>query len=197
MRELSLHILDIAQNSIVAGAATLRIAIIEDLMTDKLIIRIKDDGRGMDEDTLEKVIDPFYTTRTTRKVGLGIPMFKASAEGCNGSFYIHSQLGVGTEIEAEFQHSHIDRVPLGNMPDTIVTIVMGSPKMDLIYTHCVNCNKFCLNTKDIRKTLGDEIPISNMEVIKWLKDYVAAEIQGLYDKKDDTSCSIVCDEDEV
>ncbi len=181
MRELSLHILDIAQNSIVANAEVLRIAIIEDLVGDRLIIRIKDDGKGMDEETLKRVTDPFYTTRTTRRVGLGIPMFKASAEQCNGTFMIQSQLGVGTEIDAEFQHSHIDRVPLGNMTDTIVTIVMASPKMDLIYTHCVNEKKFSLNTKEIRKTLGDEIPITSIEVIKWLKAYVAEELERLYD----------------
>lgn len=181
MRELSLHILDIAQNSIVAGAEVLRIAIIEDLVHDRLIIRIKDDGKGMDEETIQRVVDPFYTTRTTRRVGLGVPMFKASAEQCGGSFFIQSQLGVGTEIDAEFQHSHIDRVPLGNMTDTIVTIVMASPKMDLIYTHCVNEKKFCLNTKEIRKTLGDEIPITSIEVIKWLKAYVTEELERLYD----------------
>lgn len=180
MRELSLHILDIAQNSIVAGAETLRIAIIEDLVKDRLIIRIKDDGKGMDEETVTRVVDPFYTTRTTRRVGLGIPMFKASAESCHGCFEIKSQLGVGTEMDAEFQHSHIDRVPLGNMTDTIVTIIMGGPKMDLIYTHCVNEKRFCLNTKEIRKTLGDEIPITNLDVIKWLREYVGAELENLY-----------------
>jgi hypothetical protein len=182
MRELSLHILDIAQNSIVAEAETLRIAIIEDLVNDRLTIRIKDDGRGMDEETVERVVDPFYTTRTTRKVGLGIPMFKASAENCNGSFKINSQLGVGTEIDAEFQHSHIDRVPLGNMTDTIVTIVMGCAKMDLIYTHCVNEKRFCLNTREIRKTLGDEIPLTSIDVIKWLKEYVSNELASLYEQ---------------
>lgn len=181
MRELSLHILDIAQNSIVAGAEVLRIAVIEDLVEDRLIIRIKDDGRGMDEETVARVIDPFYTTRTTRRVGLGIPMFKASAEGCNGCFFIKSQLGVGTEIDAEFQHSHIDRMPLGNMTDTLVTIIMGSPKMDLIYTHCVNDHKFALNTKDIRKTLGDDIPLTSIEVVKWLKAYIKEGLEALYE----------------
>ena len=116
MRELSLHILDIAQNSIKAEAECLRIAVIEDLINDKLTIKIKDDGTGMDADTVKKVVDPFYTTRTTRKVGLGIPLFKLSAEQCGGYFEIKSQLGIGTEITAVFKHSHIDRVPLGNMP---------------------------------------------------------------------------------
>lgn len=171
MRELSLHILDIAHNSIAAKAETLRIAIIEDLEKDTLTIRIKDDGRGMDEATIKRVVDPFYTTRTTRKVGLGIPMFKAAAEQCGGSFEIKSQLGVGTEIDAIFQHSHIDRVPLGNMTETIITIIMANIDMDLIYTHDINGRKFTLNTKDIKKTLGD-LPINNMDVVIWLKGYI-------------------------
>lgn len=171
MRELSLHILDIAHNSIAAQAETLRIAIIEDLESDQLTIRIKDDGKGMDEVTLKRVVDPFYTTRTTRKVGLGIPMFKAAAEQCGGSFEIKSQLGVGTEIDATFKHSHIDRVPLGNMTETIITIIMANTDMDLIYTHDINGSKFTLNTRDIKKTLGD-LPINNMDVIMWLKGYI-------------------------
>jgi len=171
MRELSLHILDIAHNSIAAKAETLRIAIIEDIENDQLTIRIKDDGRGMDETTLKRVVDPFYTTRTTRKVGLGIPMFKAAAEQCGGEFEIKSALGVGTEIDAIFQHSHIDRVPLGNMTETIITIIMANIDMDLIYTHDINGHKFTLNTKDIKKTLGD-LPINNMDVVIWLKSYI-------------------------
>lgn len=171
MRELSLHILDIAQNSISAQAETLRIAIIEDYNKDLLTIRIKDDGKGMDETTLKKVIDPFYTSRTTRKVGLGIPMFKAAAEQCGGSFEIKSELGVGTEIDAVFQHSHIDRVPLGNMTETIITIIMANTEMDLIYTHDINGHKFTLNTRDIKKTLVD-LPINNMDVLMWLKSYI-------------------------
>lgn len=171
MRELSLHILDIAQNSISANAEKLRIAIIENLEDDKMIIKLKDDGDGMEKDELDKVVDPFFTSRTTRKVGLGIPMFKAAAEQCNGSFMISSQLGIGTEVEAEFQHSNIDRVPLGNMSDTIVAIILSNPNMQLIYTHSVNDVKFTLNTKEIVKILG-EVPISNIDVINWLREYL-------------------------
>lgn len=171
MRELSLHILDIAQNSISANAETLRIAVIENLKDDRLTIRIKDDGDGMEEETLQKVVDPFYTSRTTRKVGLGIPMFKASAEQCNGNFRIVSSLGVGTEVEAEFQHSHIDRVPIGNMSDTIIAIILSNPNMELIYTHSVDNEKFTLNTKEIIKILG-EVPITNIDVINWLREYL-------------------------
>lgn len=173
MRELSLHILDIAQNSISANSDSVRIAVIEDVENDLLTIMIKDDGRGMDDETLRRVVDPFYTTRTTRKVGLGIPMFKSSAEACDGEFEIKSQVGVGTEVKATFKYSHIDRVPLGNMADTIITVILSNPLLELIYTHKFNEEGFCLNTKEIRKTLGNEVPIDNIDVIMWLKEYIA------------------------
>lgn len=175
MRELSLHILDIAQNAIKAEAEILRIVIIEDTDRDYLCIKIKDDGRGMDEETLQKVVDPFFTTRTTRKVGLGIPMFKTAAEQCEGSFEIKSHLGMGTEIMACFKYSHIDRVPLGDMPETIVAIVNVCDQMDLIYTHEVNGKTFTFNTKEIKKLL-DGIAITNIDVITWLKSYL---VEGL------------------
>ena len=181
MRELSLHILDIAQNSIKAEAECLRIVVIEDLESDKLTIKIKDDGTGMDSETVSRVIDPFYTTRTTRKVGLGIPLFKTSAEQCDGFFDIKSHLGGGTEIIAVFKHSHIDRVPLGNMPDTIVTIINACDHIDLVYTHTYNGLTFTLNTREIKKLL-DGVPISNLDVIKWLREYITEglnEIMGI------------------
>lgn len=179
MRELSLHILDIAQNSIKAEADSLRIAIIENYEEDHLVIKIKDDGYGMDEETVRKVVDPFFTTRTTRKVGLGIPMFKASAEQCNGSFEINSKLGNGTEIIAEFQHSHIDRVPLGNMAETMITVITANTEMCVVYTHTIDNKTFTLNTKEIKKLLGD-VPIDNIDVIMWLRDYIK---EGLDDIK--------------
>ncbi len=179
MRELSLHILDIAQNSIVAEADEIRIAIIEDYINDRLAICIKDDGRGMDQETVKKVIDPFYTTRTTRKVGLGIPMFKQAAELCEGSFSITSSPGVGTDIVAEFRYSHIDRMPLGNMSDTLITIINSSAKIDLMYTHKIGNEKFTLSTKEIKKTLG-ELPINNLDVLIWLRDYIKENLTEMY-----------------
>lgn len=181
MKELSLHILDIARNSITADSDNLRIAIIEDIENNLLTIKIKDDGKGMNEETLKSVVDPFYTTRTTRNVGLGIPMFKANAENCNGKFNIESQVGVGTEIIAEFQYDHIDRVPIGNMSDTIVTIINGNEDLDLLYTHCVNDDKFTLNTKEIRKRLG-EVSISNIDVLSWLKSYIKEGLEEIRDE---------------
>lgn len=179
MRELSLHILDIAQNSIVAEADEIRIAINEDFEDDILTICIKDNGIGMDEETLKRVVDPFYTTRTTRKVGLGISMFKAASEQSDGTFVIISKLGIGTEIIAKFKHSHIDRMPLGNMCDTLITIINSNKKIDLIYTHKIGENKFTLSTKEIKKTLG-ELEITNLDVLIWLRDYIRDNLNELY-----------------
>ena len=178
MRELSLHILDIAQNAIKADAEILRIAVIEDYQRDLLTIKVKDDGVGMDEDMLEKVVDPFFTTRTTRKVGLGIPLFKLAALQCEGDFEIKSKSGVGTEIIASFKYSHIDRVPLGNMAETIVTIINVCETMDLIYTHEVEGKSFTLNTKEIKKLL-EGINITNIDVLAWLKTYIEEGLEEL------------------
>jgi len=178
MRELSLHILDIAQNAIKAEAAILRIAIIEDYQHDMLVIKVKDDGVGMDEEMLQKVVDPFFTTRTTRKVGLGIPLFKLAALQCDGSFEIKSKLGVGTEIFASFKYSHIDRVPLGNMAETIVSIINVCDAMDLIYTHEIEGKTFTLNTKEIKKLL-DGINITNIDVLAWLKSYIEEGLEEI------------------
>jgi hypothetical protein len=177
MKELSMHILDIAQNSIAAKASFIEIEVIEDLKKDKLTITIKDNGKGMNKELLKKVTDPFFTSRTTRKVGLGIPMFKAAAEACDGSFRVSSSPGVGTCVEAVFKHSHIDRAPLGNMVDTIVTLLISDPKIDFIYRHYKNGQKYTLNTIEIKNVLR-EVPINNMEVIEWIKNNIK---QGLED----------------
>ena len=116
MKEISLHILDIIQNSISAKAKVIQLTIFESTINNVLIVTIEDNGQGMEEDFLEKVTNPFITTRTTRKVGLGISLLKAAAERCGGSFHIDSQKGIGTKVEAIFQYNHIDRAPLGNMP---------------------------------------------------------------------------------
>lgn len=178
MQELSLHILDIARNSIIINAKNIMISIVEDIENDNLVIIIKDDGKGMDKETLKNVVDPFYTTRTTRSVGLGIPLFKANAESCDGRFEIKSELGVGTEIIAEFKYSHIDRVPIGNIADTIVTILNGCDKFDLVYKHKINDKEFILDTKEVKMRLGD-IEITNLDVIIWLKSYIQEGLEEI------------------
>jgi len=177
--ELSLHILDLLENAIEAGASRIKLAIEEDLSKDLLRITVTDNGRGMDKATLERMRDPFFTTRTTRRVGLGIPLFAATAERCNGSFRIESAPGEGTIIAATFQHSHIDRPPIGDMVTTLLSVILGQEQVDLHYHHKVNERDFEFNTEEVRTKLG-EVPISHPLVRRWLKGYLQEGLSALY-----------------
>jgi anti-sigma regulatory factor (Ser/Thr protein kinase) len=176
MRELALHILDIVENALEAGAHQVELVIIEDRVTDRLRITVRDDGRGMDAETVLKVRDPFYTTRSTRHVGLGIPLFAAAAERCAGGLEIQSTPGKGTAITATFQHSHIDRAPLGDMPSTLMGILLRDQAFELSYTHrmrTASCKRtFHMDTREIKQRLGD-IPLSYPAVRRWLSEYIA------------------------
>ncbi|MEW9123048.1 MAG: ATP-binding protein [Thermotaleaceae bacterium] len=179
MKELSLHILDIVQNSISAKATEISITIVEDTEKDILSIEIRDNGVGMGPDKLKRATDPFMTTRETRKVGLGLSLFKASAEQCNGFFLLSSEPYVGTCVYASFQKSHIDRVPLGNIADTLVTCIHANDKIDYLYNHFYNGQKFSLDTKEIKRITG-ELSISSIEVITWIKAYIQEGIEEIY-----------------
>jgi len=182
MRELSLHILDIVENAIQAGAHDVRLFITENYDRDRLTISVADDGRGMDAETVHRVRDPFYTTRTTRHVGLGIPLFAAAAERCDGTFTIDSALGKGTTIAATFRHSHIDRAPLGDMPSTLMCILMREQDFDLEYEHrCISNGverAFQFDTMQIKEILGD-VPLDFPDVRDWLRGYIAQGEQQL------------------
>ena len=169
MEELSLHILDIAENSVAAGADTVEIRITEDIKKDLLSLEIIDNGRGMDEETVEKALDPFYTTKTVRRFGLGIPLLSESAKAANGQFSIASKKGEGTKIRADFQHSHIDRQPLGDIRQTIITLVMGSPEINLVYVHTKNSHTYRFDSEKVKTELGDT-PINSLEGIKKIRE---------------------------
>lgn len=171
MQEISLHILDVANNSIRANAKHIEISVNIDNTLDTLDIVIKDDGCGMSEIELKKVVDPFFTTRTTRKVGLGIPFFKQSAESTNGSFHIESQLTKGTCIKVVYTLSHIDRLPLGDMTSTIQTLITYNENIDFLYKYIVDNNQFTLDTIELKKILGG-VPFSNPEVYTFIKNYL-------------------------
>ncbi len=171
MTEISLNILDVAQNSISAGAKLIEISVVVDTKSDVLTVVIKDNGCGMDEEKLEKVIDPFFTTRTTRKVGLGIPFYKLAAENTGGSFNITSQLGLGTTVTAVFGLSHIDRMPLGDINFTIHTLVTLNSGVDFYYLYEIDERSFTLDTKEFREILGD-IPFNLPEVSAYINDYL-------------------------
>lgn len=180
MRELSLHILDVVQNSLEAGATFVEITVEEDLLADRLNITVKDNGRGMTEAQLARVFDPFFTTRSTRHVGLGVPLFKAAAERCNGDLTITSQAGKGTTLHATFQHSHIDRAPLGDITGTLMAVILGNRTCDIHYAHRLiekgqegrETKEFELDTASIKAELGD-VPLAHPSVRKWLQGFIA------------------------
>ncbi|MCS7059852.1 MAG: ATP-binding protein [Anaerolineae bacterium] len=169
MRELALHILDIAENSVAAQARRVEIGVEEDLHRDRLRIWVKDDGHGMDEEMVARVTDPFVTSRTTRKVGLGIPLLKAAAESCNGHLRISSAIGRGTCLEAEFQHSHIDRMPLGDLAGTLYALVVGWPDVRWTLRYRVNDATYEFDSGPIKQELGD-VPLSEPAVLAFIRE---------------------------
>lgn len=179
MRELSLNVLDIAQNSIAAGASLTEILVKEDTVKKELLIGIYDNGKGMTEEQVNNVQDPFYTTRTTRKVGMGIPLFKMAAEQTGGSFKITSQVGAGTRVEAVFKTDSIDFTPLGDMEATISTIVSMNEDKDFIYIRSVDGREFKFSSAEIKKIL-DGVPLSEPSVIVWMEGYIRENTEELF-----------------
>jgi anti-sigma regulatory factor (Ser/Thr protein kinase) len=181
MFELALHILDLVQNSVAAGANLVTITIDLDTGADTMSITISDDGCGMDAELLKRVESPFATTRTTRKVGLGIPMFKQCALMCGGTFLVRSTRGAGTVLTATFKASHVDLPPLGDLKGTLVALVVGSPeKPDFALNYSVDGRLFEFDTRPIREALGG-MPLSGSEILSWLDEYLAegiAHVEG-------------------
>lgn len=171
MPELSLNVLDIAENSVRANATLIEIYITVDLVGDLLHIQIRDNGCGMSKEQLATVEDPFFTTRTTRKVGLGVPFFKQAALASNGTFHINSKPEVGTNVEATFQLSHIDRMPLGDINSTIHTLITFHTLTDFLYKYTYNQKSFILDTRQFRTILGD-VPLDSPEVSQYIKEYL-------------------------
>ena len=171
MRELSLNVLDIVQNSITAKATLIKIELIEDINKGILKINIFDNGKGMTDEQIKSVTDPFYRTRTTRKIGLGIPLFKMAAEMSGGSFKIESIVGVGTKIYTSYIHSSIDRMPVGNINETVSMLIRMNPDIDFVYTHTFNEKSYSLDTRELREQL-ENVPLDTSEVIDWINDYL-------------------------
>ncbi len=169
--EISLNILDIAQNSISAKASLIRILVETKTKEHQLRVVIEDNGRGMTKDELDQVTDPFYTSRTTRKVGLGVPFFKQEAECTGGSFSIQSEAGRGTAVEALFSTDNIDCMPLGDVNATIKSLITMAPQIDFEYTRIVDGQSFVLDTRQMREILGD-VPFDTPEVSEFLSDFL-------------------------
>ncbi|MBQ3519200.1 MAG: ATP-binding protein [Clostridia bacterium] len=182
MKELSLNILDIAQNSIKAGADTIKIELTES--GNRFEIRITDNGCGMKEDFVRNVTDPFTTTRTTRKVGLGIPLFKLAAEQTGGKLTISSKhesehpQDHGTVVTAVFDPTHMDFTPLGDIASTLTILIQGSPDIHWIYTHSKDNGSVSLDTDELKAVLGD-VPLDTFEVLAWIGNYIKEQYSGL------------------
>ena len=181
MKELSLNILDIAENSVKAKATLIEISIFE---TDtQMSITIKDDGCGMTEETLLSVTNPFYTTRTTRKVGMGIPLFKFAAEQTGGELTIAStHVGDdyehhGTTLSALLYKNHIDFTPLGDIVSSVTTLIQGHPDVDILFTHRSDVLDVSLDTREMRAVL-DDVPLDSYEVLAWIKDNLTEQYNG-------------------
>ncbi|MDO8283078.1 MAG: ATP-binding protein [Thermodesulfovibrionia bacterium] len=172
MRDLSLHILDIAENSINAGADKILIRIKEDVPKDILMIEVRDNGKGMDKETLLNASDPFFSTKKVRgNIGLGIPLLKQMAEECGGKVEIETGEGIGTSITASFRHGHIDRKPLGDIGSTISTLIYCHPAINFRYEHDRDGDIYSLDTEELREELGD-VPLNSTEVIKFIKNSI-------------------------
>ncbi len=172
MQELSLNVLDIAQNSIRADASLVKITVSEDSLKKRLFIAVEDDGCGMTEEQINNVKDPFFTTRTTRKVGLGVPFFKMSAEATGGTFSIESEVGKGTRTTATYCTNHIDMLPLGDINATLLSLISVNPDMDFLYLRELDGKSFTLDTREIRSVL-EGVPINSSEVLMFLKNFLA------------------------
>ena len=178
MPEISLNILDVAQNSISAGARQIQIGVSVCGTEDALEVTIDDDGRGMTPEQASAAADPFFTTRTTRKVGLGLPFLKMAAEMTGGSFKIESQPGKGTKITAAFGLTNIDRMPIGDMASTMTTLIGPNPDLDFIFRYSVDERVFVMDTREMRSTL-DGIPLCAPEVLAFISEFINENIDAL------------------
>ena len=176
--ELSLNILDIVNNSIRAKADLITIEVRIHKKEDVLIIKITDNGHGIPEELLSKVEDPFFTTRNTRNIGLGIPFLKQAAEITGGIFKIESIPGIKTVVYASFGLTHIDRMPLGDICSTIYTLLLANQSIDFLYIYEVDGKEFQLDTRKFREILGD-IPFDTPEVAGFIRDYLTQNHRGV------------------
>ena len=180
MRELALNILDITENSVSAGAHLIEIDVLADFAKDEMAIRIRDDGCGMDEQMLATVCDPFTTTRTTRKVGMGLPLFKFSAESAGGTFSIRSEKGKGTEVVATYRIGHVDRMPLGDFGGVVLQLVTMNPQVDFVFTAQSGETTGKLDTRELREILGEDIPLGAPEVRSFLREYIQENLVDIF-----------------
>lgn len=180
LEDLSAHVLDIAENSVMANSTEIRIEVLEERAANRLIFSVEDNGKGMTKDFISKVTDPFTTTRTTRRVGMGLPFLKQSAELCEGGLDISSKPGKGTKMVATFRMTNIDRPPLGDIPATLMTLIMGSPEICWTYRHKTDSGEFVLDLDEIIEALdGDREMLRSAEVGLWLREHIKENLDDI------------------
>ena len=174
MEDLSLHILDIMENSVDAQARRIEVRIDEDPDRDLLTLEILDDGKGMDAQTLQKAMNPFFTTRKTRRFGLGLSMISEAAKATGGKLTVESSLGKGTRVRATFHQSHIDMKPIGDIPQTLLTLIIGRPEIELSYCHTIGGETFSFNTREIQN-----LPTGSPQVLRQIREHIQEGIHRL------------------
>lgn len=177
LEDLAAHVLDIAENSARAGATEVVISLVEDLKENRFVIEVQDNGCGLNEETRKRVIDPFYTTKKTRRVGLGLPFLEQMAEQCGGSMEIHSRPGEGTMVRVSFEHNHVDRPPLGDMGASLMVLVSGYPNIRWIYRHRVDEREFEFDSGKVVEILGDPELLRTPDVALWIRNHVSEQIE--------------------
>lgn len=183
MEDISLHILDIVQNSIDAGAKDICITIIQNREEQFLELIIQDNGKGINRELIDKIIDPFYTTRKTRKVGMGLSLLKQNAEQTGGWLKIESIENIGTKIKAHFKTDHIDMIPEGNIPLSIKTIILGNPDIRLKFYYNYDNEFFSFDTNEVKKIIGNDTMINNPEILNYLYNYISHKIEEIKKSK--------------
>ncbi len=178
MNDLSLHIIDIIQNSLSAGAFLIRLTVDENIKEDKLTIIIEDNGKGMTQEQVSKLTDPFFTSRTTRRVGMGIPLFKQSANQCGGDLKVESVLGKGTIITAWFRYSNIDCPPLGDVANAFILMLSANPDHHFILKYIYNGSEYIFDSEEVKEVLGD-IPFNDASIIRVLTEMIRENLIDL------------------
>ncbi len=178
MRDISMHILDIIGNSVRAKAQLIEVSVVENSMDDTFIITIADDGCGMDAKTIESALDPFFTSRKTRKVGLGIPLLQQNTQLTGGGLNIESELGKGTKLVATFSRTHIDRPPLGDISGTVSLMVSGNPNVDFIYHHKLDDEDYTFDSREVKQVL-DGVEVTEPSVVKFLKQMIEENLMEI------------------
>ena len=175
MKELAMHVYDLMENSTAADAKNVRLTIKDSLKEDLFHFTIEDDGRGMSPEFLARVTDPYTTSRTTRKVGLGLPLIKMNSEHCDGGMQIESCLGKGTVLRFWFRHSHLDRPPMGDLPGTLVMLLSAHEDIHFVITYVTDTGEYTLDTDELKEAL-DGVSLNDYTIITYLKEMVAENL---------------------